>query len=285
MRSLEPVECAVTRMIALLVAALLLTPACAAEAPRVVDGAGQKAAPQTSEEATVPEQAQPEDKWLVARMAMVREQIAHPTDGRLAVTDARVLEALQRVPRHQFVPQPWRGRAYADSPLPIGFEQTISQPYIVAIMTQLLSPGPDHIVLEVGTGSGYQAAVLGELVREVYTIEIVEPLAERAAADLRAAGYRNVHVRAGDGYLGWPEHAPFDSIIVTAAPDHVPAPLVQQLKVGGRLVIPVGPQNWQGQELVVLEKQADGSTRRSEVMRVRFVPLTRNPSPPGPSPR
>lgn len=264
-------------MIALLLGVLLLMPACAAEPPRVLAGAEQKAAPQTSPEATAPEQAGPEEKWLRARRAMVREQIAHPVDGRPAVTDARVIEALERVPRHRFVPQPWRERAYADSPLPIGFEQTISQPYIVAIMTQLVAPRPDHIVLEVGTGSGYQAAVLGELVREVYTIEIVEPLAERAAKDLGAAGYRNVHVRAGDGYLGWPEHAPFDSIIVTAAPDHVPAPLVQQLKVGGRLVIPVGPQSWKGQELVVLEKQADGSTTRSEVMPVRFVPLTRQP--------
>ena len=277
----------VTRTAALLLSALVLGTACATEAPRVLAGAERKAEAETTAAATTAAPAKPEDRWLKPRTSMVREQISHPTDGRPAVTDAKVIEALQKVPRHLFVPQPWRERAYQDSPLPIGFEQTISQPYIVAIMTQLLAPGAEHVVLEVGTGSGYQAAVLGELVREVYTIEIVEPLAARAAKDLQAAGYRNVHVRAGDGYLGWPEHAPFDSIIVTAAPDHVPAPLVQQLKVGGRLVIPVGPQGWQGQELVVLEKQADGSTRRSEVMPVRFVPLTRNPEDdaPGSAPR
>jgi len=221
-------------------------------------------------------QAQP-DPWQQARAQMVREQLASPADSRTPVTNARVLAAMARVERHRFVPSNWREQAYRDTPLPIGFEQTISQPYIVAIMTELLQPKPGDVVLEVGTGSGYQAAVLGELVRQVYSIEIVEPLAVRAAKDLQAAGYRNIEVRAGDGYAGWPKQAPFDSIIVTAAPDHVPAPLVEQLKVGGRLVIPVGPQGWQGQELVVLEKQADGSTRRTAVLPVRFVPLTRSP--------
>jgi len=213
-------------------------------------------------------------QWSEARARMVERQIAHPDDGRTPVTNPRVVEALGKVERHRFVPSGQRHHAYDDSPLLIGHDQTISQPYIVAVMTDLLAPKPDHRVLEVGTGSGYQAAVLAELVREVYTIEIVAPLAQRAERDLKAAGYKNVFVRAGDGYLGWPEHAPFDAIIVTAAPDHVPQPLVDQLKVGGRLVIPVGPQGWTGQDLVVLEKMADGTTRRSHVMPVRFVPLT-----------
>ncbi len=217
------------------------------------------------------------DKWQQARAQMVQQQLANPADARTPVTNARVLEAMGRVERHRFVPSNWREQAYRDSPLPIGFEQTISQPYIVALMTQLLQPKRGDVVLEVGTGSGYQAAVLGELVRQVYSIEIVEPLALRAARDLQDAGYRNIEVRAGDGYAGWPKHAPFDSIIVTAAPDHVPAPLVEQLKVGGRLVIPVGPQGWPGQELVVLEKQADGTTKQTTVLSVRFVPLTRSP--------
>ncbi len=216
-------------------------------------------------------------RWNAARQRMVTETLAQPTDGRQPIRDPRVLDAMRRVKRHLFVPEPRRNQAYADSPLPIGYDQTISQPYIVAIMTELLGLEPSDVVLEVGTGSGYQAAVLAELVRRVYTIEIVQPLAVRAAADLKAAGYVEVDVRAGDGYKGWPEHAPFDAIIVTAAPEHVPKPLVEQLKVGGRLVLPVGPQGWLGQDLVVLEKQSDGGVKKTAVMPVRFVPLTRLP--------
>jgi protein-L-isoaspartate(D-aspartate) O-methyltransferase len=232
-----------------------------------------------------PPQEGNEDLWAEARTRMVQHQIAQPRDGRAAVTNPSVVKALGKVERHRFVPADYRHLAYEDRPLPIGHNQTISQPYIVAVMTELLAPQPGHKILEVGTGSGYQAAVLAELVSQVYTIEIVAPLAQRAGRDLKAAGYKNVFVRAGDGYLGWPERAPFDGIVVTAAPDHVPQPLIDQLKVGGRLVIPVGPQSWLGQELVVLEKQVDGTAKRSRVMSVRFVPLTgdhaegRPPSP------
>src|SRR5688572_146180 len=159
------------------------------------------------------------------------------------VSDERVLAAMRKVPRHEFVPEELRGRAYGDFPLPIGEEQTISQPFIVAYMTQALELAPSDRVLEVGTGSGYQAAVLAELVREVYTIEIVPPLARRSKAVLERLGYRNVFVREGDGYRGWKEKAPFDAIIVTCAPDAIPKPLIDQLKVGGRMVIPVGEHN------------------------------------------
>jgi protein-L-isoaspartate(D-aspartate) O-methyltransferase len=176
------------------------------------------------------------------------------------------------VPREKFVPKELRSSAYDDRPLPIGYDQTISQPFIVAFMTEQLQPRKDQRVLEIGTGSGYQAAVLSELVAEVYTIEIVRPLAQRAEAVLRELGYKNVRVKAGDGYKGWPEHAPFDAIIVTAAPDHVPPPLVEQLKEGGRMVIPVGESG--AQKLYLLEKR-DGQVRQTAVIPVRFVPLTR----------
>src|SRR5262245_27840356 len=156
------------------------------------------------------------------------------------ITSARVLDAMRKVPRHLFVPEGMRSRSYEDNPLPIGLEQTISQPYIVAFMTQALQLEPGHRVLEIGTGSGYQAAVLAELVAAVYTIEIVAPLAERARATLASLAYKNVEVRTGNGYLGWPEHAPYDRIMVTAAPDAVPPALVEQLKVGGLMAIPVG---------------------------------------------
>ncbi len=214
------------------------------------------------------------DAFADLRERMVRTTIEAPTDDRPAVTDPWVLTAMRKVERHRFVPAEARALAYEDHPLRIGHGQTISQPYIVALMTELAAPRPGHKVLEVGTGSGYQAAVLAEIVEHVWTIEIVEPLAKRATADLAAAGYENVTVKAGDGYLGWPEHAPFDSVVVTAAPDHVPQPLVDQLKVGGRLVIPVGPNDIRGQELVVLTKQEDGTTKQTAVMPVRFVPLT-----------
>jgi len=187
------------------------------------------------------------------------------------ITDQRVLAAMARVPRHQFVPRELWKQAYEDHPLPIGLGQTISQPYIVALMTQLARPTPECRALEVGLGSGYQAAVLAELCKEVYGIEILEPLATAAAKRLSKLGYKNITVRYGDGYQGWPEHAPFDIILVTAAPDHVPQPLIDQLAPGGRLVIPVGRYY---QDLLLLEKQADGSIREENVAPVQFVPMT-----------
>jgi protein-L-isoaspartate(D-aspartate) O-methyltransferase len=172
--------------------------------------------------------------------------------------------------------------AYADSPLPIGEGQTISQPYIVALMTDLLDARAGHVVLEVGTGSGYQAAVLAELVGRVYTIEVVEPLGQHAAQRFQALGYRNIVARIGDGYAGWPEHAPFDSIVVTAAAPEVPQPLIDQLKPGGRLVIPVGATG-EVQQLLVIDKRADGTATRRRMLPVRFVPLTRGRgNPPSP---
>jgi protein-L-isoaspartate(D-aspartate) O-methyltransferase len=178
---------------------------------------------------------------------------------------------MSSVPRHEFVLPALRAQAYADHPLPIGFGQTISQPFIVAFMTQQLDPKPTDRVLEIGTGSGYQAAVLAGIVREVYTIEIVEELAARAAADLKRLGYTNVHVRAGDGYRGWGEAAPFDSIIVTCAPERVPQPLMDQVKEGGKIIIPLGPL-WT-QELVLLHKQ-NGKLEKHAVLPVQFVPMT-----------
>ncbi len=183
-----------------------------------------------------------------------------------------VLAAMGEVERHRFMPESVRHLAYEDRAVPIGHEQTISQPYIVALMAAQLDPQPGDRVLEVGTGSGYQAAVLAELVAEVYTIEIVEPLAGRAKAALKAAGHENVHTRLGDGYQGWPEKAPFDAIMVTCAPDHVPQPLVDQLKEGGRMIIPVG-ETMRVQELYFLEKR-DGELHRTKVLPVRFVPMT-----------
>jgi protein-L-isoaspartate(D-aspartate) O-methyltransferase len=200
-----------------------------------------------------------------AREAMVATQI----EAR-GVTDPGVLAAMRRVPRDQFVPEELRGRAYDDRPLPIGENQTISQPYIVAVMTELAGVKRGSRVLEVGTGSGYQAAVLADLGADVYTIEIVAPLARRAARTLAALGYRAVKVRIGDGYRGWPEAAPFDAVLVTAAPPEVPDPLRQQLKVGGRLVVPVGELD---QELKVITRNASGFTERT-VIPVRFVPMT-----------
>jgi protein-L-isoaspartate(D-aspartate) O-methyltransferase len=185
-----------------------------------------------------------------------------------------VLDALRAVPRHEFVPAALRGSAYRNLPLPIGEGQTISQPFIVALMTELASVDGMSKVLEIGTGSGYQAAVLAEIAREVYTIEIVEPLGRRASATLERLGYDNVHVRVGDGYRGWPEAAPFDAIVVTAAPGEVPAPLIEQLAVGGRLVIPVGAEDGV-QSLRLLTKDSAGNVAQSDVLPVRFVPFTR----------
>lgn len=201
------------------------------------------------------------------RFAMVKEQLA----GR-DITDERVLNAMRRVKRHLLVPEKLRDHAYIDRPLPIGHGQTISQPYIVALMTQLAQPDKNARVLDVGTGSGYQAAVLAELVPQVYSIEIICPLAESARERLEFLSYDNVEVRCGDGYEGWPEHAPFDVIIVAAAPDHIPQPLIDQLAPGGHLVIPVGILF---QELLVIEKQKDGSVTKRSVAPVAFVPMTR----------
>lgn len=200
------------------------------------------------------------------RAAMVEEQIR-----KRGVTDPRVLEAMRTVPRHRFVPESLQYLAYADRPLPIGQGQTISQPFIVAYMTQALEVAPAHRVLEIGTGSGYQAAVLSRLVRDVYTIEIVPELARRATATLKALGYANVRVREGDGYAGWPEQAPFARIMVTAAPEKVPQPLVDQLAAGGRMVIPVGDRE---QWLTVIEKTPRGVVERRTIP-VAFVPFTR----------
>lgn len=199
-----------------------------------------------------------------------RERMVDTQIESRGIRDSRVLEALRTVPRHRFVPPALQDQAYADTPLPIGSNQTISQPYIVAYMTEALRLPPDAAVLEIGTGSGYQAAVLGAVAREVYSIEIVPELAERSARVLDDLGYDNIHLRTGDGYRGWPEAAPFDGIMVTAAPDHVPPALVEQLAVGARLVIPVGRFS---QDMRVVTRTADGSVTETTIP-VRFVPMT-----------
>jgi protein-L-isoaspartate(D-aspartate) O-methyltransferase len=189
------------------------------------------------------------------------------------VRDGSVLNALEKVPRHKFVPEALSGKAYADHPLPIGHNQTISQPAIVAYMSEAAEVSKKEKVLEIGTGSGYQAAILGELAGAVYTIEIIPELAETARRVLDELGYENVFVKAGNGYLGWPEHAPFDAIVVTAAPDEIPQALVEQLAVGGRMVIPVGTKN---QEMVIITRTRKGVTERRTIP-VRFVPMTGKP--------
>lgn len=207
------------------------------------------------------------DAYEPARRSMVERQI----ESR-GVKDPRVLAAMRATPRHLFVPTELRGQAYEDHPLPIGHGQTISQPYIVAVMTELLDIRPESKVLEIGTGSGYQTAVAARLASHVYSIEIVPELARSATALLAKLGIRNVTVRQGDGYQGWPEHAPFDRIIVTAAPPEIPAKLVEQLKAGGKMVIPVGKSPLD-QELLVVDKLPDGKIRRRSVFPVRFVPM------------
>lgn len=217
------------------------------------------------------------DDFERLRHQMVETQLSSSRGG-LAdpVRDPAVLAAMRKVPRHRFVPTEMMKYAYADHPLPIGYEQTISQPYMVGKMTELVEPRREHRVLEIGTGSGYQAAVLAELVAEVYTIEIVEPLGREAQQRLAELGYKNVHTRLGDGYEGWPEAAPFDSIVVTAGAKHIPPKLVEQLKPGGRMVIPVGATlHSQKLLLVTKEKKPPHKVQTRELMEVRFVPLVR----------
>lgn len=216
----------------------------------------------------------PPSRFEAERNALV-DSFLKPPGAR--VSDPRVIAAMRATPRHLFVPPDQQGEAYSDHPLPIGYGQTISQPSLVAFMTEQLRPEPGDRILEVGTGSGYQAAVLSPLVSEVYSVEIVEPLARRAAEIFAGLGYHNVHTRIGNGYEGWPDEAPFDAIIVTCAPDDIPPALVEQLREGGRLVIPVGPQA-EPQELYLLEKRGVSLEKRA-ILRVRFVPMTGNNGP------
>jgi len=224
-----------------------------------------------------PAPAGEEDLYTQQRMELMRiiEQDVRETSVYLdrQTLDPRVMKALAGIPRHQFVPDAQRRYAYRNRPLPIGHGQTISQPYIVAIMTDLLKLSPEDRVLEVGTGSGYQAAVLAELAKQVYSIEIIEPLGKRAADLLNKLGYGNIESRIGDGYYGWEAHAPFDAIIVTAAADHIPPPLIAQLKPGGRMMIPVGSR-FMTQQLVVVEKDSNNNVTTRLILPVRFVPLT-----------
>jgi protein-L-isoaspartate(D-aspartate) O-methyltransferase len=240
-------------------APLLLLLVLLACGPRGAAGGGAEDAPGPAG-AAAPAARAPEREAMVARQLAGRD-----------ITDPRVLAAMRTIPRHEFVPPDVAGAAYQDSPLPIGLGQTISQPYIVALMTQLAQPGPQSRALDVGTGSGYQAAVLAEVAGKVYSIEILCELAREAEARLDRLGYRNVEVRCGDGYRGWPEAAPFDLIIVAAAPEEIPQPLIDQLAPGGRLVIPVGEGH---QELIVVERSRDGAISRFSAGGVRFVPMT-----------
>jgi len=209
-----------------------------------------------------------DDRFASARERMVREQI----ESR-GITDPATLRAMRKVPRHLFVPEQYLNESYDDNPLPIGYSQTISQPFIVAYMTEAVKPGPTKKALEIGTGSGYQAAILAETVDKVYTIEIIPELAREASERLKGMGYKNIFCRTGDGYKGWAENAPFDIIIVTAAPEKIPQPLIDQLAEGGRLVIPVGPPS-AVQELILVEK-LNGKTTKSRLTFVRFVPFKR----------
>jgi protein-L-isoaspartate(D-aspartate) O-methyltransferase len=216
-----------------------------------------------------PVEAQTADRWRDARERLVDEALVPQ-----GITDSLTLAAMRAVPRHEFVPADQQPRAYEDTPLPIGHEQTISQPAVVAFMTQVIKPRPGLRVLEVGTGSGYQAAVLAETGARVWTVEIFRALADEARARLQRLGYGGVQVRHGDGYAGWPEVAPFDAIVVTAGADSIPPPLVRQLAPGGRLVMPVGDP-WTDQRLVLLQKDASGRVASRDLLPVRFVPLLR----------
>ena len=260
--------------LALLAAAAMVTakalPGQTTEEAPAVPQTPQKATPQAQRPALEPPAAR---QRIAERLEMVRKTITHPDDLRTPVRDEAVVEAIKTAPRHVFVPRERRSLAYRDSPLSIGYGQTISQPYIVALMSELLDLDPSDKVLEIGTGSGYQAAVLGSLTPNVYTVEIIKPLYERAQRDLLSQGYDDVHCLNADGYYGWAEHAPFDAIIVTCAAGHLPPPLWEQLAVGGRIVIPIGGP-YQVQRLVVLRKLPDGSRRSEAIIGVRFVPMT-----------
>ena len=229
--------------------------------------------PPTQTEVFTPPRPAAGEQRADERYAMVLRQIAEPPDGRTRVTDEKVLDAMRAVPRHVFVPEANRRQAYRDRPLPIGHGQTISQPYMVACMTELLGIDPSAKVLEIGTGSGYQAAVLAHLTPHVYSIEIVEPLHATASRVLKEQGYDQVTLKAGDGYYGWAEHAPFDAIIVTCAAGHLPPALWKQLKPGGRIVISIGGP-LEVQRLVVMTRAEDGTRRSKTIMSVRFVPMT-----------
>ncbi|MDP6358673.1 MAG: protein-L-isoaspartate(D-aspartate) O-methyltransferase [Planctomycetota bacterium] len=208
--------------------------------------------------------------WCETDYASKRRELVNGKLRKAGIKDPQVIAAMLKVPRHELVPKNLRQHAYLDRPLPIGEDQTISQPYIVAYMTEQLKLKGDERVLEIGTGSGYQAAVLAEIAKEVYTIEIVRKLGERAKRDLTRLGYKNIHFFIGDGYRGWPKKAPFDAIIITAAPDHIPQPLVDQLAVGGRMILPVGDR-WQ--ELILVTRDKDG-VKKQKLIGVRFVPMT-----------
>lgn len=210
-------------------------------------------------------------EFQTVRKVMIERQIQAR-----GVKDPRVIKAMQDVPRHLFVDESLWPVAYSDGPLPIGHGQTISQPYIVSFMTELLQADTHHVVLEIGTGSGYQAAVLSKLTHHVFTIEIIAELGQEAEERLKRLGYDNVTVKIGDGYQGWPDEAPFDRIIVTAAPEEIPQKLVEQLKPGGRMVLPVGPQ-WWGQDLLIVEKDEKGKVTKRESLPVRFVPMVHEP--------
>jgi protein-L-isoaspartate(D-aspartate) O-methyltransferase len=244
----------------------------AASGRNAAETTADRGARRTSGEPEQPAQREHDHPAFQERVAererMVRQQIEWR-----GVEDPNVLRAVRRVPRHAFVPEAQRACAYEDRPLPIGYEQTISQPYVVAFMTEALQLDPNAVVLEIGTGSGYQAAVCAEIARAVYTIEIVKPLAASAAQLLAELGYAHVHVRAGDGYFGWPEKGPFDAIIGTAAAREIPAPLVRQLKTGGRMILPVGDR-FGLQYLILVTKDGQGGLHRRRVMPVQFVPMT-----------
>ncbi len=216
------------------------------------------------------------DYYLAFRQALTlrideRAFLAAPETG-VSILDRRVMAAIANVPRHLYVPPQLQAVAYHDVPIPLGHGQNISTPFLVALMTDLAEVTPDDVVFETGTGAGYHAAILGELCRQVYSVEVIEPLAEKAAAILKNQGVRNVEIRAGDGYFGWPERGPFDAILVKEAVDHLPLPLLAQLKPGGRMVIPLGPSNGM-QQLTIVEKDLTGAMRKRAVLEVRFSPL------------
>jgi protein-L-isoaspartate(D-aspartate) O-methyltransferase len=230
-------------------------------------GAEEEPSEASGTRAAEPRTAEPQDRTAE------RDRLVNKAIVGAGITDPAVVDAMRSVPRHEFVPPEHQGDAYADRPLPIGHGQTISQPYIVAYMTEVLQLSEDSKVLEVGTGSGYQAAVLAEIVEQVHTIEIIEPLAESAAERLERLGYDNIVVHQGDGYYGWPDAAPYDAVIVTAAAGHIPPPLIDQLAADGRMIIPVGPVH-AVQQLILVQKEADGTITTTQLLSVRFVPMT-----------